>query len=326
MWGVAAALAVGALVVATIGYTLGQQSQTALSSGGTDAVRTADVTADGSMSYGGVAPQAVAPSGDQLKSVASPETAAQPTASGDKLIIRNAAMEVRVKAVDAALRDLKTAVRRADGEVTDLTMSAGDSMPVPLADGTASSAQGPSNAFATIRVPAANLDSLIDDVAALGVVVTQSASASDVTEQAIDLDARLKTLRAEELRLRSFLRQTNKVSDLLLVERELARVRGEIESMDAQLTYLKRQAARATLTVTLSEPGPVIEPSGPTWGLREALTRGIQAAASVITTLITVSIPLALIAVLVAVIALPVRALMRRRAARHTRNEESETE
>ena len=114
--------------------------------------------------------------------------------------------------------------------------------------------------------------------------------------------------------MRAFLAKTDKISDLLAVERELARVRGEIESMDAQLTYLKRQAARATLTVFLSEPGPVIQPAGDSWGLRDAITRGIQATIAMISTMIIVAIPLAFLALVVLAVVLPVRSALRRRS------------
>ncbi len=169
----------------------------------------------------------------------------------------------------------------------------------------------------TIRVPAERLESLRAEVGGLGTVVSESASASDVTEQAIDLEARLRNLRAEEARLRTFLSRTSKVSELLEVERELARVRGEIESMDAQLTYLERQAARATLTVSLSEPGPVVRPATGSWGLREAITRGIQATASMVSTMITVAIPLTFVALVVLAIGYPVRTLASPTRAEH---------
>lgn len=263
---------------------------------------------------------------DSAKSVEGERSTAPGEAqSGDRVVIVNASMEVRVDDVDSALDSVRAAVRKAGAEISDLSMSSGDGgvTPMPLdSQGQDSQVRGPSSAIVTIRVPADKLDALTDDVSVLGTVLAQTANATDVTEQSIDLKARLRNLRAEEARLRSFLDRTEKVSDLLAVERELSRVRGEIEAMDAQLTYLERQAARATLTVALSEPGPVVQPSGDSWGLTEAITRGIQATAALIATMITIAIPLAFLAMVLAIVVLPIRWFVRRR---HANREDTPT-
>jgi len=242
--------------------------------------------------------------GDAVASVRTPS---------DSLVIRTSAIEVRVARIDAAIAGLRAAVARAGGEISDMNVSRGVG-----AGGTrgvvADLPQGPAFASVTIRVPAQDLSRLEDEVAGLGSVVTQSSSADDVTEAAIDLGARLKNLRAEETRLRSFLERTDKVSELLEVERELARVRGEIESMEAQLTYLERQSARATLTVALAEPAPLAESGGISWGIREALARGLAVTASILTGLVTIGVPLALLTFVALLVYVPARIIRRRRS------------
>jgi hypothetical protein len=312
-----------ALLVASLGYTVGQgrNSVTAPgigSLGAPVAEYAAQQPAVDSTSKQGYGLGTGETSGDALRDGASAEGA--PSVPGtDRLVIRTATMEVRVKKVDSALEGLRAAARRNGAEISDLSVFAGE--PQVLDSGLASQnngPRGPASASVTLRVPAQKLDALQAQVAKLGVVLTQSANANDVTEQAIDMEARLRNMRAEEARLRSFLKKTTDVSELLEVERELSRVRGEIESMDAQLTYLQRQAARSTLTVALSEPGPVVQPAGPTWGLREAVTRGIQAAAAMVTTLVTLAIPLTLLAVLIGIVVWPISAILKRRAARRS--------
>ena len=162
-------------------------------------------------------------------------------------------------------------------------------------------------------MPAAKLAAVEKAVAELGTVLTQATAEDDVTQQHIDLAARLKNLRAEESRLRSFLDDAKKVSEMLEVERELSRVRGEIESMQAQLTYLERQAAMATLTISLSEPGPVVSPGTPGWGFTEAVTRGVRTAAALVSATITVLIAVIPLLVLAAIIVLVRRFVRRRR-------------
>jgi hypothetical protein len=254
----------------------------------------------------GGAPSAVVPSGDTVSA-----------AGADKLVITTANMELQVRSVDSALDRMRAAAKKAGAEISDLSVVAGTSQGAVVDSPLQSNpTRGPATAYVTLRVPADQLDALEGEIAKLGSVLTRSSNTNDVTEQAIDLDARLTNLRAEESRLRAFLGKTSKVTELLEVERELSRVRGDIEAMDAQLTYLKRQAARSTLTVTMTEPGPVVQPAGPTWGLREAVTRGVQAAIALLTTLVTVSIPLVLIALLVAIVVLPLRAIRKHRSAK----------
>ncbi len=310
-----------ALLVALLGYTVGQgrTSFTAPDTGSLGApaaqlaVEPPGVDSASKQGYGANTNESAGGASRDSASV----DAAPSTPGTDRLVIRTANMEVRVEDVDSALAGLRAAARKNDAEISDLSVVAGE--PQILGSGQAqqdAAVRGPAMAYITLRVPAQKLDTLQAQVAKLGAVLTQSSNANDVTEQAIDLEARLRNLRAEEARLRTFLEKTNDVTDLLEVERELSRVRGEIESMDAQLTYLQRQAARSTLTVALSEPGPVVQPMGATWGLREAVTRGIQAAAAMVATLVTLAIPLTLLAVLIGLVIWPIRVILSRRALR----------
>lgn len=236
--------------------------------------------------YATIAPQAGA---EKYASVTEEARgAAEALTTPEPMIIRNARLELRVKDVSGSLAALRKAVAVHKGEIADLTVDAGSGAPMRGQElGKSDAEAGPQFASVTIRVPADQLDALSVTIAKFGDVLSQSESSNDVTEQAIDLEARLKNLRAEEARLRTFLDRATKVSDLLEVQRELARVRGDIEAMDAQLTYLKRQVAKATLQVTLSKPGSVIGPDDPWFGLREAFTRGVQGALSVVQGLIT---------------------------------------
>lgn len=305
------------VLIASVGYVLGRS--------GFNAYSPVASVAPERMSYGGAAqdeaaknvsvPQMSVGAPSQDTAGASGETI---SATGiDKLVIKTAAMSVEVDEVDRALKQLRVAIARNDGEVSEMSLDAGSGgpdKPLPLAEGSGANLT-PATAYVTIRVPATKLDALQRDVAKLGTVLNESAQSSDVTEQAIDLDARLTNLRAEEARLRTFLNDATKVSDLLAVERELARVRGEIESIDAQLTYLKRQAARSTLTVTLSEPSPVVSPAGPSWGFSEAITNGIRGAVAVVNTFVTALIALLPLAALVLIVWLIARPIARRRRA-----------
>lgn len=219
----------------------------------------------------------------------SPAPANSSAANATKMVVTTAAMSVEVKDVAKAVETVRGLASAAGAEVADLKFTAGVDAenPVPLdSRGGASSTQGPANAQIALRVPAAKLADVQHRVGALGKVTTQSSNQSDVTQQHVDMTARLANLRAEEAQLRSIMSRAGKISDLLEVERELARVRGDIESMQAQVAYLERQAAMSTLTISLSQPGPLVRPSASNWGFADAFTTGVQAAAEVARTLI----------------------------------------
>jgi len=158
------------------------------------------------------------------------------------------------------------------------------------------------------------------EVSKLGTVRSQSESSDDVTQEHVDLSARLENLRAEEARLREFFDAAKSVEDMLSIERELARVRGEIESLDAQVSYLERQAAMATVTIELTEPASIVRPGGDDWGFRDAITAGIRGAAQVLKVLIVVSITVAPYALVGLLAFFGIRALVRARR-RRTRDE-----
>ncbi len=106
---------------------------------------------------------------------------------------------------------------------------------------------------ATLRVPAARLDEVVRGLRALGRVTDETQSGDDVTERVVDIEARLANSRNTEKRLGEVLRnRTGKVSDVLEVEREIDRVRQEIERLDAERTNLERRVAYATVTLDVT--------------------------------------------------------------------------
>jgi hypothetical protein len=107
---------------------------------------------------------------------------------------------------------------------------------------------------ATLRIPADKLDAAFGELKALGRVTSEAQSGEEVTQQYVDLTARLSNARATEKRLVEVLAQrTGKVKDVLEVEREIARVREEIESMDAQRRAMEKQVQFATVNLRISE-------------------------------------------------------------------------
>jgi len=111
-----------------------------------------------------------------------------------------------------------------------------------------------------IRVPADKLDDFVQQVGRLAKRITmKSFSTQDVSEEYVDVEARLVTKKDLEKNYREILRKARSVKEMLEVERELEDVRGEIESMEGRLQYLKSQVAFSTLTITYFEVAPVVD-------------------------------------------------------------------
>ena len=124
----------------------------------------------------------------------------------------------------------------------------------------------------TLRVPAAKFQLAVDDLARLGPLADRDITAQDVTEQYTDLEIRLANARATLKRLQAILEKTTNVKDVLAVEKELARVRTEIERMQGRMNLLASRIAYATITVTFRRSSDVpqhIRMRLPFWWLRE---------------------------------------------------------
>jgi hypothetical protein len=107
---------------------------------------------------------------------------------------------------------------------------------------------------ASLRIPAGELNAAVIELKSLGRVQNETQNGEEVTQQHADLVARLKNSRETEQRLQDILlNRTGKVSDVLAVEQEIARVRGEIEQMEAEQKSLEHRVDFATIDLKLSE-------------------------------------------------------------------------
>ena len=110
-----------------------------------------------------------------------------------------------------------------------------------------------------LKIPAGKYDETVGALERIGKVETVSSSTQDVGEEFVDITARVTNARRLEERLISLLaNRTGRLDDVLRVERELARVREEIERYEGRLRYLSTRVATSTLTITIHEPGPIL--------------------------------------------------------------------
>jgi len=125
-----------------------------------------------------------------------------------------------------------------------------------------------STATWVLRLPAGGLDGALAVLRNLGTVTAEKVTADDVTEAYVDLKGRLANAKASEARLLELLaHKTEKLSDVLEVERELGRTRGEVESMEGKLRLLDHRIDLSTLTVQLRVEEKYVPPVAPGfWG------------------------------------------------------------
>ena len=156
------------------------------------------------------------------------------------MIVRTAGVTLTTRDFDQARAGLDDILRRHRGYVGQLNVN------TPVGVGR--------TLTATLRVPADQLDATLAELRKLGRVEAESQSGQEVTAQYVDLEARLSNGRNTERRLTDVLQQrTGKLADVLAVETELSRVRGEIESMESQRKTLANQVDFATLNATVNE-------------------------------------------------------------------------
>jgi hypothetical protein len=138
----------------------------------------------------------------------------------------------------------------------------------------------------------------------------EKTTGQDVTEEYIDLEARLRTQRALEAQYLEIMKQANKVSDALEVNRQLAEVRGVIEQTEGRRRFLENQAALSTIKVTLQTPAPLVSANATGFfvGIKQALGDGVDIAAGII--LVLIRIVIALVPVLLLIV-LPLALLWR---------------
>ncbi len=135
---------------------------------------------------------------------------------------------------------------------------------------------------ASLRVPAGELDATLAELRKLGHLDEEKQGGEEVSQQHVDLQARLHNARNTEKRLTNLLtKRADKLKDVLDVERELASTREEIERMEAQLRNMENQVSYASIDLKLREEyKPVLNLAPPATGtrLRNALVNGYHSA------------------------------------------------
>jgi hypothetical protein len=189
---------------------------------------------------------------------------------GEQRLIRNADLTLEVPALAAVLTSLEQLARQSGGMVTNSSFSG---------------LERQRTASVTVRLPEAAFDGFLLEAEKLGKVVARQTYTSDVTRQYIDLEARIGNLQRQEQRLLSILEQAKTIKEILDIEKELERVRGQLESMTGEFRYLRDQVGFSTVNVYLAET-PAASPVITGVGLKGVWQRGLLGLTATINSLL----------------------------------------
>jgi len=169
----------------------------------------------------------------QTDSVYSPAVRQTAAVGQNRMLIRRAWLAIEVSSVSNAVCKVTDVAKQSGGYIENQFDSEED------------------QASITLRVPVKSLKPAMSALEAIGKVTRREVSSEDVTEQYVDIDARLKTMVALRDRLRALLDKAQNVKDVLAIEKELGRIQADIDSMQARLKALKGRADLASINVSI---------------------------------------------------------------------------
>ncbi len=217
----------------------------------------------------------------------------------ERMIIRTATLSLVAEAPDAASRKVTGYVEQIKGYIVETTNDGGN---------------GWKKVTVKARVPAASFDAALETFRGLGEVETEQVLGQDVTEEFVDLGARLGVQRALETRMVELLAESKTVEDTIRVESELARIREVIETMDGRSRFLADQTSMSTIVVTITSKSVSVE-KGFGSEIADAFGDAGEIMEAVIAGLIRVVAALIPIAIVLGILLFGLMAVLRRRKA-----------
>ena len=219
----------------------------------------------------------------------------------DTKIVRTGSLQITVGDVDTATRSARDTIRGAGGYVgASDEQRDGDQLVATI----------------TYRIPADRWEDTLEAIRKLGTVVGEKTDATEVTGQLVDLEARIRNLKASETALVGYAEKAPKVSDLLEIQARLTETRGEIERLSAQGAQLSDQVALATLTVTFGTEVVAVTQAAARWDPAAEVDRAsatlISIVQGVISFLIVIAIVWVPVLAVLAVLGLIVLVVVRR--------------
>src|ERR1041385_121806 len=196
--------------------------------------------------------------------------------AADRKIIRNADITIEVPSTVEAQHQVTSIAESHDGFVVTSEAKQRESN---------DPAQRTLEIKLVVRVPSNQFGRAFDEIKKLaGNTPAEQVTSQDVTEDFIDLEARIKTQKALEVQFLEIMRQANKIEDALEVQRQIAEVRTEIEKLEGRKRFLENRSSLSTINVNIQTPKPIITVTQTGFGhsLREAVSDSISLASDMV--------------------------------------------
>jgi hypothetical protein len=135
-----------------------------------------------------------------------------------------------------------------------------------------------------VRIPSDRFGAALDEIKKLASnLPSENVTGQDVTEDFIDLEARIKTQKALELQFIEIMKQARKVEDALEVQRQIADVRTEIERLEGRKRFLENRSSLSTITVNIQAPKVIaVNPTGVGHSIRDAVSDSLELASGML--------------------------------------------
>ena len=196
--------------------------------------------------------------------------------AADRKIIRNADITIEVPSTVEAQHQVTSIAESHDGFVVTSEAKQRESN---------DPAQRTLEIKLVVRVPSNQFGRAFDEIKKLaGNTPAEQVTSQDVTEDFIDLEARIKTQKALEVQFLEIMRQANKIADALEVQRQIAEVRTEIEKLEGRKRFLENRSSLSTINVNIQTPKPIITVTQTGFGhsLREAVSDSVTLASDMV--------------------------------------------
>ena len=219
--------------------------------------------------------------------------AQQPEVAPGSMLVRTGQASLQVDSLEMGIARVRDVARRTGAIIANTSMEGGNKQTRA--------------ASLELRIPSERFDEAVNGLAPIGKLESVNVTVQDVGEEYVDVQARVANARRLEQRLVELLaNRTGKLADVLTVERELARVREQIERYEGRMRYLRTRASISTLSIGIHEPYPVVATHPGEQPIRDAFVQAWRNLVGVTAGLIAslgVVIPLGILVVALALVA-----------------------
>lgn len=163
----------------------------------------------------------------------------------ERMVIYNADIRMRVKDYPKAQVDMEVKAKKYGGYIVQSNVYKDD--------------KDQMSGSLTVRIPQEHFYDFLHDAQGIAIeVVERNVNGQDVTEEYVDLQARLRSKRTVEERLLEFMKKAQKTEDLLKISNDLAKVQEEIEQIVGRMKYLENQTSLSTISISLFEEKVIV--------------------------------------------------------------------